>query len=54
MPTEWARQTFLASGVAADKLRVLPQPVDTEFFSPLSVAARYPLPAGRPVSPPLC
>ena len=32
--TEWSRAVFAASGVNRDKLRVVPEAVDVDFFNP--------------------
>lgn len=35
VPTSFARDAFLASGVDINKLVIVPEPVDTEFYKPL-------------------
>uniref|UniRef100_A0A383WC78 Glycosyl transferase family 1 domain-containing protein n=1 Tax=Tetradesmus obliquus TaxID=3088 RepID=A0A383WC78_TETOB len=41
VPSEWQRESFAASGIAADKLRVVPEGVNTTWFDP---AQHTPLP----------
>ena len=38
VPTEWHRRIFIAGGVSADKVAVIPEAVDTNYFSPLADA----------------
>ena len=37
VPSEWGVQQFVAAGVPAHKVHVLPEPVDTDTFDPLHV-----------------
>ena len=37
VPTEFSRVIFSAAGISNQKLRVVPEPVDTEFFKPSSI-----------------
>jgi glycosyltransferase involved in cell wall biosynthesis len=44
VPTRFHRDVFARGGVAADKLRVVPEGVDTRRFDPEAVRDEYPLP----------
>lgn len=46
VPTEFHRQVFADSGVKADKLHVVPEPVDVDFFNPKGVTPLE-LPLGK-------
>jgi len=35
VPSQFNRDTFVAGGVDAAKVRVVPEPVDTNFFDPI-------------------
>jgi hypothetical protein len=54
VPSEWQRQSFIASGVEASKIRVVPEGVNTTQFDPAryerlpDLAARAQLVFGRP------
>ena len=51
VPTSFHQETFRRAGVAAHKLVVLGEPVDTSFFDP-AVATPLPLPTRKAKSPP--
>lgn len=34
VPTHFHRNIFIVGGVASDKLQVIPEPIDTDFFNP--------------------
>lgn len=44
VPTEFSRAVFERGGVHKRRLRVVPEPVDTDFFHPRRVRVPYPLP----------
>ena len=50
VPTESSRQAWIASGVAADRVRVSPLGVDAEFFGAPSQPLSLAVPDGRDVS----
>ena len=37
VPTEFARDIFVAEGVQSDKIRVVPEPINTEFYAPVDI-----------------
>jgi hypothetical protein len=50
VPTESSRQSWLAGGVPAEKVRLCPQGADCEVFSPLAPPLSLRTPEGRPVA----
>ena len=47
VPTSFQKRVFEQGGVPSDKLIVIPEPVDVEFFSPLSISEPLPYPGER-------
>jgi glycosyltransferase involved in cell wall biosynthesis len=39
VPTDFARKVFLHEGVAVEKLHIVPEPVDTQFYSPSELSS---------------
>lgn len=47
VPTAFNRETFVAAGVPAARVRIVPEAVDTDFFDPAAVQAPLSLPLGE-------
>jgi hypothetical protein len=43
VPTHFHKNIFVMAGVDSDKLKVIPEPVDTDFFDPNRAMKPYPL-----------